>query len=84
MSYVNYWTTEGYMSPNGDFGVMAFPELKSLISQKDFDQRIFADDDRNGIYEMAKKADDYHGDRFHPGLETNQRWAELINLKLPV
>ena len=83
MSYVNYWTTEGYMSPNGDFGVLAFPELKALIAQIDFCQWIFSDDKRNGIYEMAKSAEDYHGDRFHPGAETNRRWAEIVIQRLP-
>ena len=84
MSYVNYWTTEGYMSPNGDFGVLAFPELKALIAQIDFSRWIFSDDKRNGIYEMAKSAEDYHGDRFHPGAETNRRWAEIVIQQLPM
>ena len=83
MSYVNYWTSQGYMSPNGDFGVMAFPELRSLIHQIDFSQWIFSDNDKNGIYEMAKQAEDYHGDRFHPGEKTNQAWAELVSQRLP-
>ena len=84
MSYVNYWTSEGYMSPNGDFGVMAFPELRNLINQIDFGSWIFSDDQRNGIYEMAKEAGDYHGDRFHPGPETHRRWAQLVNENLCV
>lgn len=84
MSYVNYWTDQGYLSPNGDFGVMAFPELRNLINQIDFGSWIFSDDQRNGIYEMAKEAGDYHGDRFHPGPETHRRWASLVNKKLSV
>ena len=84
MSYVNYWTTQGYMSPNGDFGVMAFPELQSMVNQIDFSLWIFSDDNKNGIYEMAKTAEDYHGDRFHPGAGTNQRWAELVMEQLPI
>ena len=82
MSYVNYWTDQGYMSPNGDFGVLAFPELKSLIDQIDFSQWIFSDENKNGIYELAKATNDYHGDRFHPGLKTNQQWAELVMSRL--
>ena len=72
------------MSPHGDFGVLAFPELKSLISQIDFSQWIFSDDNKNGIYEMAKSANDYHGDRFHPGAKINQRWAELVMERLQI
>lgn len=78
MSYVNYWNDKENVSPNGDFGVMAFPELRPIIKNIDFSNWIFADDDRNGIYEMAKKVEDYHGDQFHPGILTHQRWAEMV------
>lgn len=79
MSYVNYWTNEGYMSPNGDFGVLSHPELHTLVNQIDFSRWIFTDDRRNGIYEMAKEKQDYHGDQFHPGPTTHQRWAEIVS-----
>jgi len=79
MSYVNYWHRQDNCSPNGDFGVLQFPELAPLINAIDWAPWIFADHDKNGIYEMAKTAQDFHGDKFHPGLETNQRWAELID-----
>ena len=36
MSYVNYWNQEDNVSPNGDFGVLKYPELKYLIDQIDF------------------------------------------------
>jgi hypothetical protein len=79
MSYVNYWQhTKSYISPNGDFGVLGYPALGPIISDIDFDPWIFSDADKNGIYEMAKEANDYHGDRFHPGARTNQLWAELV------
>ena len=78
MSYVNYWGTEDHVSPNGDFGVGKFPELKPIIDSIDFSRWIFSNDRRDGIYEMAKATDDYNGDRFHPGATTNQRWAQLV------
>lgn len=78
MSYVNYWNDRPNVSPNGDFGVMNFPELQSLIHNIDFSSWVFANESRDSIYEMAKAANDYHGDRFHPGLATHQRWAELV------
>lgn len=78
MSYVNYWGDGEHLSPNGDFGVAKFPELRSIIDGLDFSQWIFSNDHRDGIYEMAKAANDYHGDRFHPGKETNRQWAQLV------
>lgn len=82
MSYVNYWNQEENCSPNGDFGVLKYRELGSLINGIDWSQWIFSDEQRNGIYEMARAAEDYHGDRFHPGLATNQLWAELVNQRI--
>lgn len=79
MSYVNYWKTGKDLSPNGDFGVMDFYELQPLIRAIDFSQWIFRDEQRDGIYEMAREAEDYNGDRFHPGVITHQQWAEIVS-----
>lgn len=79
MSYVNYWNSQEHVSPNGDFGVMAFPELSSLIREIDFSKWVFSNTQRDGIYEMAKASNDYHGDQFHPGVKTHQAWAELVS-----
>lgn len=78
MSYVNYWHDKDHCSPNGDFGVLAYPELKPLIDGIDWSKWIFSDEQKNGIYEMAKVTEDYHGDRFHPGVTTHARWAKLV------
>lgn len=78
MSYVNYWRSGKGLSPNGDFGLTDFNALKPLVDSIDFKQWIFADNERNGIYEMAKEAKDYHGDKFHPGPTTHQHWAGLV------
>lgn len=79
MSYVNYWNDKESVSPNGDFGVLAYPELIPMIKNIDFSNWVFLNDQRDGIYEMAKENDDYHGDRFHPGIKTHQRWAEILS-----
>lgn len=84
MSYVNYWNHTDHCSPNGDFGVLKYPELKPLLNNIDWSQWIFQNNNRDGIYEMAKAAEDYHGDRFHPGLQTNQQWAELVARHLSI
>lgn len=82
MSYVNYWTKENNISPNGDFGVFAFPELQSIINGIDFNNWIFFNDQKDGIYEIAKEADDYYGDRFHPGINVHRQWAKLVSDQL--
>lgn len=78
MSYVNYWHHGDHCSPNGDFGVLKYPELAPLIEAIDWSNWIFQNSSKDGIYEMAKSAGDYHGDRFHPGLCTHRAWAELV------
>lgn len=83
MSYVNYWTQNAdYVSSNGDFGVLAFPELKPLIDDIDFSHWLFADDQRRCIYDLAKQRQDFHGDRFHPGIDTHRIWANMVNDRL--
>jgi hypothetical protein len=84
MSYVNYWTHGEHISPNGDFGLLGRPELVPLISAIDWEPWIFSNTDKDGIYEMAKSAGDYNGDRFHPGAKINRSWAELVSQQLPV
>jgi hypothetical protein len=79
MSYVNYWHDQDHCSPNGDFGVLKYQELEPLIQDIDWSRWIFTDAQRNGIYEMARAADDYNGDRFHPGAETNRAWALMVS-----
>jgi lysophospholipase L1-like esterase len=78
MSYVNYWGTGGNISPNGDFGVDRFPELRYLVNEIDFTQWIFTNTNKDGIYEMAKETNDFMPDGFHPGTATHQSWADLI------
>jgi len=82
MSYVNYWNDKTDISPNGDFGVTGFPEIKYLLDSIDFEQWIFADQDRNGIYEIAKTNNDFMPDGFHPGASTHQEWANLVKSKI--
>ena len=78
MSYVNYWNTLDNISPNGDFGVLKYPELNYLINEIDFTQWIFSNDNKDGIYELAKELTSFMPDGFHPGAAANQQWAELI------
>jgi hypothetical protein len=78
MSYVNYWNGLEDVSPNGDFGIMNFPEISHMINAIDWDQWIFSNTERDGIYELSKELNDFMSDGFHPGQTAHQRWAELI------
>jgi hypothetical protein len=79
MSYVNYWNQEKHCSPNGDFGVLKYPELRPLLNDIDWSQWIFKNEQRDGIYEMAREIKDYHGDQFHPGKKTHSDWAKIVS-----
>lgn len=79
MSYINYWNTDTHIGPNGDFGVLAFNELRDLVKEIDFGPWIFTDSNRNGIYEMARTHSDFQPDGFHPGIPTFQQWAQLVH-----
>jgi hypothetical protein len=78
MSYVNYWSHEERVSPNGDFGVYQYPELKELINELDFSRWIFLNEQRDGVYELSKQLNSWQDDGFHPGAEAQSQWAQLI------
>jgi hypothetical protein len=82
MSYINYWRHGKNISPNGDFGVLDFPELRLLINEIDFNQWIFADDHRKCIYDVAQELNSFEEDGFHPGPAAHQAWAELIRSRI--
>jgi hypothetical protein len=78
MSYVNYWSHEERVSPNGDFGVYQYPELQPLINELDFGRWIFLNEQRDGVYELSKQLNSWQDDGFHPGAEAQSQWAQLI------
>ena len=82
MSYVNYWNDVERVSPNGDFGVFRHPELKYVINELDFNNWIFRNKQRDGVYELAKELKNFADDGFHPGSATYKKWAEFVNTKI--
>jgi hypothetical protein len=82
MSYVNYWNNKEHLSPNGDFGINDFPELQYMLRDISWDKWIFTNEDRDGIYEMAKELNDFMPDGFHPGSTAHQQWAEFITSRI--
>lgn len=82
MSYVNYWVPGENLSPNGDFGVMDFFDLRHTIREIDFSQWIFTNERKDGIYELAKSTNCFMEDGFHPGADCHRNWAEVINSRI--
>lgn len=78
MSYVNYWQHNNVPNFNGDFSVGNIPELAKQIDAIDFDQWIFSDHQKNGLYELGIKHNDFLPDGIHPGAATHTEWAQLV------
>ena len=79
MSYVNYWNTDEFVSRNGDFGVLKYPELELLIREIDFTRWIFINNNRDGVYEVSKDRNSFQPDGFHPGNDVSEFWADIVN-----
>jgi len=82
MSYVNYWGNQERVSPNGDFGLERHPDLYPLITEINFANWLFTDNNKNGLYETAKSMNSFMSDGFHPGAEAHQAWADLVTKRL--
>jgi hypothetical protein len=76
-SYVNYWTREKHVGQL-DFGIHQFQDLKYLVDQIDFSQWLFANNRRDGIYELAMDRNDLQDDGFHPNFDTHAVWADML------
>jgi len=80
-SYVNYWGNNKKVA-DLDYGVGQFKDLKYLVNKIDFSRWVFANKNKDCIYELAKMNNDLEEDNFHPGFDTHKRWADLILKKL--
>ena len=82
MSYVNYWSEEERVSTNGDFGVYRYPELKFLIDELDFSRWIFTNEQKDGVFELAKELNSWQDDKFHPGDTAQSAWAKFVTERI--
>jgi len=81
-SYMNYWGTQPQVG-DFDFGLAQFHNLHSLIDQIDFDQWVFLDSDRNGIFELAQQTPGgLQPDGVHPTYKVHELWAEIVYEKV--
>jgi lysophospholipase L1-like esterase len=62
--------------------VFRHPELKYVINELDFNNWIFRNEQRDGVYELAKELNNFADDGFHPGSATYKQWAEFVNTKI--
>lgn len=77
-SYVNYWNKpKDWISSNGDVGLNNIDGIDHLINQIDFDNWLFLNDNKDGIYEFALQHDFFIEDKFHPSTSAYEFWAEL-------
>lgn len=70
MSYMNFWDL-----PAG-YG------FDLITNQFDFDNWIFLDEDRNGLYELSQDQKLYIEDRYHPNETAHQYWADIIRERI--
>lgn len=82
MSYVNYWGSGDNISPNGDFGIADIPEVDFLVNEINWDNWIFTNSNKDGIYELAKEMNDFMPDGFHPGPDAHSAWAKIVKDRL--
>jgi hypothetical protein len=82
-SYVNYWTRDKQVAEL-DYGLKQYPGLLPLINQIDFTRWVFANNNQDGIYELAKDINQLEDDNFHPNFIAHAAWTDLIVEKLEV
>lgn len=77
MSYVNYWNND--LNPVADMDFNIPPHAsKPLLDKINFDNWIFADNDKNCLYEFAKSGKLLDADNFHPNLEGYKLFADGV------
>jgi hypothetical protein len=77
MSHVNFWNNNTRQdSPNLEI----MNSLANLVENIDFSKFIFSNDNKDGLYEMAKNNPAYMSyDNFHPSLLGYQVWGDKVN-----
>jgi hypothetical protein len=81
-SYVNYWKDEDRVA-DLDYGIEQFHDLKYLVNQIDFDRWAFINDQKDGIYELAKQTPNgIQEDGWHPDFNVHELWTDILMSKL--
>lgn len=82
-SYVNYWNNRDSIK-DLNFGLTKYQSCQSLYDQLDFDNFVFYNSQRDGLYEFAVENNLLDEDGFHPSIKGYQAWADWVKVKLEV
>lgn len=83
MSYINFWNKpSNWNSKNMDRGLNNYPGLTNLIQEIHFDNWVFLNDQKDGIYELAEQSNGFIADGFHPNKEIDYLWSELVKQRI--
>ena len=78
MSFMNYWN-ESYIENGITQPSVRGLDLDSLVDKIDFKNWIFLNEEKDGIFELAREKNLYKEDEVHPNNEANKEWARIIN-----
>jgi len=81
MSYVNYWDNKDTHA-NLNFGIYKYQSCQDLVERLDFDNFVFYNDRRDGLYEFAVENNLLDADGFHPNLTAHVEWAKFLREKI--
>ena len=77
MSFINYWNPSVESVYTGDYSIGYFAKDIELYKSFNFDNWIFSDNDKNGIFELAQsRPDGLSNDGFHPSAVVQQIFAD--------
>lgn len=75
MSYVNYWEDTEKPIGDMDFSLTHYLKYDTWYQSVDFSKWIFADSQKNSIYEYTKQHQLFEDDGFHPNRQAHQEFA---------
>ncbi len=78
MSYLNYWIHGKESTTNGDFCIPHFASNLPIYQNLNFDNWVFANDQKDGIYEFCHDHDCLSDDAFHPGKKGHDLFVEKV------
>jgi hypothetical protein len=76
MSFMNYWN-DSYFENRKEYSSVKNLGLDALVNKINFDKFIFTDNEKNGIFELAKDQDLCDKNN-HPTTDAGKLWANIV------
>jgi len=76
MSFMNYWN-DSYFENRKEYSSVKNLGLDALVNKINFDKFIFTDNEKNGIFELAKDQDLCDNNN-HPTTDAGKLWANIV------